>query len=115
MASFLADWIPLNEDDTHEFPCLRGRGSTNPDAPVYLGTLLHQALIEVEYVRALLSEHGQEAVAQYLESRGFIGKLSLRVGDLGEVLAGAVICEAESLVLPIQKVPPQSGTAGRVA
>ena len=83
---------------------MRGSFYTDDSAREFYGGLLYEGLLEVGYVEGLLDRFGQRGVRAYLSSRGFVGKLSTRVGDFGEVLAGALLQNEESLEQPIPKL-----------
>ena len=98
-------WLRFtSDDDSFSFRLFRGGGSADEEKMRALGDLLFDGLLEVTYVKRLAEKYGETALGKYLEARGFRGKLGKRVGDFGEVLAGAAICENESLTQLVQKL-----------
>jgi len=98
-------WLRFVEDEpSFTFRVLRGEGPQDDERVSAAGDLLLDGLLEVAYLENLARKYGDAAVQQYLDARGFKGKLSKRVGDFGEVLAGAAICENETLTQPIRKL-----------
>jgi len=99
-----ASWYNLTKDEQYSFELLRGSMLLGPVLEKQIADGLYEGLIEVGYVRGLLERLGQQAVAQYLAKRGFVGKLSKRVADFGEIVAGKLLGDEEGLQQPIHKL-----------
>lgn len=99
-----ASWYTLTKDEQYSFELLRGSMLLSHGPKNQIAAALYEGLIEVGYVKGLLERLGQQAVAQYLDKRGFVGKLSKRVADFGEIVAGNLLGDEEGLKKPIHKL-----------
>ena len=99
-----ASWYSLTKDEQYSFELLRGSMLLSQGLKNQIATALYEGLIEVGYVEGLLERLGQQAVAQYLAKRGFVGKLSKRVADFGEIVAGKLLGDEEGVKQPIHKL-----------
>jgi hypothetical protein len=99
-----SSWYALTKDEQYSFELLRGAMLPNEDLSGRIGGALYEGLIEVGYVKGLLERLGQSAVADYLDRRGFVGELSKRVADFGEIIAGSLLRDEEGLEQPIRKL-----------
>ena len=97
-------WLQFADDGSYSFELVRGRGAPDEEKVNALAKLLFEGLLEVGYVIHLAEKYDDEWLREYVETRGFVGKLHKRIGDFGEVLAGAAICDNEGLTEPLPKL-----------
>jgi hypothetical protein len=99
-----SSWYALTKDGQYSFELLRGSMLPSDGLKDRIADALYEGLIEVGYVKGLLERLGQNAVAEYLDKRGFVGKLSKRVADFGEIIAGNLLSDEEGLKQLIHKL-----------
>lgn len=99
-----ASWYAITKDEQYSFELVRGSMLPSDSLKDQIATALYEGLIEVGYVKGLLERLGQTAVAQYLDKRGFVGTLSKRVADFGEIVAGNLLSDEEGLKQLIHKL-----------
>lgn len=99
----VAAWYTAEPHTGYSFKMTRGTLSEDSGVEDILGEFLKFGLAHVEYVEAVARKHGFEAAAAYLAERSFAERVSTRVGDFGEVIAGRLLEAQEGLVRPVEK------------
>lgn len=99
----VAAWYTAAPHTGYGFKMTRGTLSEDAGIEDVLGEFLKVGLAHVEYVEAMARKHGFEPTAAYLAERSFAARVSTRVGDFGEVIAGRLLEAEEGLVRPVEK------------
>lgn len=95
-----ATWYEITSDTAESFDLQRGRLVDTS----HLGEFLLHGLADTELLAEISKRHGLMQVEQYLRTRRISPKLNIRVGDFGEVTAGRILEDEESLLRPIEKL-----------
>lgn len=96
-------WYTAQPHAGYGFQLTRGTLGEHALIVEILGEFLKFGLAHVEYVEDVVRKHGFEAAAAYLAERSFAERVSTRVGDFGEVIAGRLLEAEEGLVRPVEK------------
>lgn len=100
----ISPWHTAIPQPGFEFRLFRGNLNDSNEAKRQLAGFLIHGLAHEGYLSDLFEKHGLHATAEYLKNRTFADKISTRIGDFGEIIAGRLLEAEEGLTRPVEKL-----------
>jgi len=97
-------WYAADPITGFAFRLVRGRLNDSDDAKLLVAGFLIHGLAHENYLLEIYRKHGFENVAIYLADRAFADKVSTRIGDFGEIVAGRLLEAEEGFTRPVEKL-----------